>query len=135
MKISKSEIRNSKQYLNPNATNFKYYSVWNFEFGICFGFRNSYFGFYYTAGADTSWYHCDALGSPRKMTNESGVVVWTGAYQPFGEMLAGSGNVHGFTGKELDAETGLNYFCLRYYDSQIGRFITLDPFGGYIELP
>ncbi|MEO0107368.1 MAG: RHS repeat-associated core domain-containing protein [candidate division WOR-3 bacterium] len=70
---------------------------------------------------------CDALGSPRKMTNESGTVVWTGAYQPFGEMLAGSGNVHGFTGKELDAETGLNYFCQRYYDSQIGRFMTLDP--------
>ncbi|MEO0127236.1 MAG: RHS repeat-associated core domain-containing protein, partial [candidate division WOR-3 bacterium] len=113
----------------------KYYSVWNFEFGICFGFRNSYFGFYYTAGADTSWYHCDALGSPRKMTNESGTVVWTDAYQPFGEMLAGTGNVHGFTGKELDAETGLNYFCLRYYDPQIGRFLTLDPFGGYIELP
>ncbi|MEO0127138.1 MAG: RHS repeat-associated core domain-containing protein [candidate division WOR-3 bacterium] len=82
---------------------------------------------------------CDALGSPRKMTNESGTVVWTGAYQPFGEMLAGSGNVHGFTpleistlltgqaGKELDAEMGFNYFCQRYYDSQIGRFMTLDP--------
>ncbi|MEO0107363.1 MAG: RHS repeat-associated core domain-containing protein [candidate division WOR-3 bacterium] len=79
--------------------------------------------------------NCDALGSPRKMTDESGLVSWTGAYQPFGEMLAGSGNVHGFTGKELDSETGLNYFCLRYYDSQIGRFITLDSFGGYIELP
>ncbi|MEO0127140.1 MAG: RHS repeat-associated core domain-containing protein, partial [candidate division WOR-3 bacterium] len=78
------------------------------------------------SGADTSWYHCDALGSPRKMTNESGTVVWTGAYQPFGEMLAGSGNVHGFTGKELDAESGLNYFCQRYYDSQIGRFMTRD---------
>ncbi|MEO0127234.1 MAG: RHS repeat-associated core domain-containing protein [candidate division WOR-3 bacterium] len=87
------------------------------------------------SGADTMWYHCDALGSPRKMTDESGLVSWTGAYQPFGEMLAGTGNVHGFTGKELDAETGLNYFCLRYYDPQIGRFLTLDPFGGYIELP
>ncbi len=75
------------------------------------------------------------MGSPRKMTNESGVVVWTGAYQPFGEMFAGAGNVHGFTGKELDSEMGLNYFCQRYYDSQIGRFMTLDPFGGYIELP
>ena len=79
------------------------------------------------ASADTNWYHCDALGSPRKMTNESGSVVWTGAYQPFGEMIVGSGDVHGFTGKELDSETGLNYFCLRYYDPQIGRFMTLDP--------
>jgi len=79
--------------------------------------------------------HCDALGSPRKMTDENGAVRWTGAYYPFGEMITGSGNVHGFTGKELDSETGLNYFCQRYYDSQIGRFMTLDPFGGYIELP
>ncbi len=78
------------------------------------------------AGADTNWYHCDALGSPRKMTDESGTVTWTNAYYPFGEMIVGSGDVHGFTGKELD-ETGLNYFCLRYYDTQIGRFITLDP--------
>jgi RHS repeat-associated protein len=78
------------------------------------------------ASADTNWYHCDALGSPRKMTNESGSVVWTGAYYPFGEMITGTGDVHGFTGKELDNEMGLNYFCQRYYDSQIGRFITLD---------
>ncbi len=70
--------------------------------------------------------NCDALGSPGKMTNESGSVTWTGAYYPFGEMITGAGNVHGFTGKELDSETGLNYFCLRYYDSQIGRFMTLD---------
>jgi len=78
-------------------------------------------------GADTNWYHCDALGSPRKTTNESGSVAWTGAYYPFGEMLTGSGNVHGFTGKELDSETGLNYFCQRYYDPQTGRFTQLDP--------
>lgn len=32
----------------------------------------------------------------------------TGAYYPFGEMITGSGDVHGFTGKELD-ETELNY--------------------------
>jgi RHS repeat-associated protein len=39
----------------------------------------------------------------------------------------GGVNTHGFTGKELDTEMGLNYFCLRYYDPQIGRFMTLDP--------
>jgi len=63
----------------------------------------------------------------KKRAYENGSVVWTGAYYPFGEMITGTGDVHGFTGKELDVETGLNYFCQRYYDSQIGRFITLDP--------
>jgi RHS repeat-associated protein len=79
------------------------------------------------SGADTNWYHCDALGSPRTMTNEIGAVTWTANYYPFGEMTAGSGNTHGFTGKEYDSEMGLNYFCQRYYDPQIGRFMTLDP--------
>jgi RHS repeat-associated protein len=78
------------------------------------------------AGADTHWYHCDALGSPRKMTDESGSVVWSATYYPFGEMTAGSSNTHGFTGKEYDSEMGLNYFCQRYYDPQIGRFMTRD---------
>jgi RHS repeat-associated protein len=78
------------------------------------------------AGADTHWYHCDALGSPRKMTDESGTAVWSATYYPFGEMTAESGNTHGFTGKEYDSEMGLNYFCQRYYDPQIGRFMTRD---------
>jgi len=79
------------------------------------------------AGADTHYYHCDALGSPRKMTDERGSTVWSAIYYPFGEMTAGSNNTHGFTGKEFDSEMGLNYFCQRYYDPEIGRFTTLDP--------
>jgi RHS repeat-associated protein len=63
---------------------------------------------------------------PRRMTNESGTVVWSATYYPFGEMTAGSANTHGFTGKEYDSEMGLNYFCQRYYDPQIGRFMTRD---------
>jgi RHS repeat-associated protein len=64
--------------------------------------------------------------APRRMTNESGTVVWSATYYPFGEMTAGSSNTHGFTGKEYDSEMDLNYFCQRYYDPQIGRFMTRD---------
>lgn len=32
-----------------------------------------------------------------------------------------------FTGKERDAETGLDYFVARYYGSNLGRFMTPDP--------
>ncbi len=87
------------------------------------------------SGADTHWYHCDALGSPRKMNNELGGVVWSATYYPFGEMTAGSGNTHGFTGKEFDSEMGLNYFCQRYYEPEIGRFMTLDPQGSPASSP
>jgi RHS repeat-associated protein len=40
-----------------------------------------------------------------------------------------------YTGKELDAESGLYYFGARYYSPDIGRFITEDPVKGVIELP
>ncbi len=98
-----------------------------------------------------SKYHCDALGSPRKMTDENGSVAWSATYYSFGEMTAGGSNTHGFTpleifslmcrgkdfvfiprfltgqaGKEFDSEMGLNYFCQRYYDPEIGRFMTRD---------
>jgi RHS repeat-associated protein len=33
----------------------------------------------------------------------------------------------GFTGKERDAETGLDYFLARYYSSPQGRFTSADP--------
>ncbi len=32
-----------------------------------------------------------------------------------------------FTGKERDAETGLDYFGARYYASRVGRFTAVDP--------
>ena len=32
-----------------------------------------------------------------------------------------------FTGKELDAETGLYYFGARYYDARLSRWISADP--------
>ena len=35
----------------------------------------------------------------------------------------------GYTGREQDAETGLDYYRARYYDSAVGRFISEDPIG------
>jgi RHS repeat-associated protein len=78
-------------------------------------------------GEDTSWYHCDALGSTRKMTNRMGANIWHATYYPFGEMTGDGGNEHSFTGKEWDTEMSLNYFCQRYYDPDIGRFMEMDP--------
>jgi RHS repeat-associated protein len=81
--------------------------------------------------------HCDALGSVRRVTNENGTSRWNTRYYPFGEMFtqAGTGNTHTFTGKEWDAEMNLNYFCQRYYDPEIGRFMPLDPQGSAASSP
>jgi RHS repeat-associated protein len=75
------------------------------------------------------YYHLDALGSVRAVTNQSGAVVRTHDYRPFGEgenPAAGSEPTR-FTGKERDAESGLDYFGARYYASRAGRFTTVDP--------
>src|SRR6202043_3978973 len=48
-------------------------------------------------------------------------------YLPFGEQIAGdTGATHKFTGKERDAESGLDNFGARYDSSQYGRFMTPD---------
>ncbi|MEL7029119.1 MAG: RHS repeat-associated core domain-containing protein [Pseudomonadota bacterium] len=51
-------------------------------------------------------------------------------------LLAAStvGNVHGFHGRPHDAETGFVYIRNRYYDPELGRFITTDPLG-YVDGP
>ena len=42
-------------------------------------------------------------------------------------MYVANGIKVGFTGKERDAETGLDYFLARYYSSPQGRFTSADP--------
>ena len=36
---------------------------------------------------------------------------------------------YGYTGRERDLESGLDYYRARYYDSNVGRFISVDPMG------
>ncbi len=76
------------------------------------------------------YYHHDALGSVRAVTNAAGQVVSQHDYLPFGEEwqapLSPTPLVQ-FTGKERDRETGLDYFGARYYASRTGRFTTVDP--------
>jgi len=42
---------------------------------------------------------------------------------------AGEANLFGFTGRERDQETGLQYNRARYYDARAGRWISEDPIG------
>lgn len=78
------------------------------------------------------FYHPDHLGSVRKMTDDAGTVVNSYDYDSFGRFETRSENVaqpYAFTGREFDPETGLSYFRLRYYDPEVGRFISEDPIG------
>ena len=91
-------------------------------------------------GGTTSYYHADGLGSVTTLTNTSGAVVERAAYDAYGQtqltnaagtVIANStvGNRLGFTGRELDAETGLYYYRARIYSPALGRFLQRDPIG------
>jgi RHS repeat-associated protein len=70
----------------------------------------------------------DALGSVRGLTDSGGSLTGTADYDVFGQVRASSGaaSVFGFTGQQLDAETGLTYLRARYLDPRLGRFLSAD---------
>ena len=73
----------------------------------------------------------DALGSIRLITDGSGNVVGTGSYSPWGVPDSGSVTLNGFgfTGEQVDPESGFVYLRNRYYDPTTSRFLTPDPLG------
>lgn len=81
------------------------------------------------AGAKQSlYYHSDHLGSSNVITDGNGNLSQYCEYTPYGSTARNEGAdlvKHKFTGKELDS-TGLYYYGARYYDPEIGRFITAD---------
>ncbi len=77
--------------------------------------------------------HQDALGSVVATTDSSGKLKSETIYDAYGNIVTETGqsaNKFGYTGHQMDKETGLIYFQARYYDPQTGRFITQDPFEG-----
>ncbi|MBL8194144.1 MAG: RHS repeat-associated core domain-containing protein, partial [Blastocatellia bacterium] len=95
-----------------------------------------------TVEADKINYHTpDHLGSPRILTDGSGVVISRRDFFPFGDQIIDSvGNrasVFGysttdsisqkFTGYFNDDESGLDFAQARYFNSSLGRFMSIDP--------
>ena len=81
------------------------------------------------AAQTVEYYHLDALGSVRAISNQAGSVIQRYDYLPFGEEAnpTVTANTRKFTGKERDTETGLDYVGARYYSSRTARFTTVDP--------
>jgi RHS repeat-associated protein len=84
--------------------------------------------FGYTPPPEMHYYHLDALGSVRVVTDAAGRELARHDFLPFGEELSPTPTqARLFTGKERDVESGLDYFGARYYRAHAGRFTTVDP--------
>jgi RHS repeat-associated protein len=109
------------------------------------------------AATNVYYFHNDVSGMPEELTNVDGNVAWRAQYRVWGStvreewvqakpvepplvpgrtvpkpMPAGPAplpqNLR-FQGQYLDRETGLHYNTFRFYDPDIGRFVTHDPIG------
>ncbi len=72
------------------------------------------------------YYHQDRLGNNRKVTGASGTEIASFKSLPYGQEIENTGVKYSFTGKELE-ESDLYNFGARYYDSNLGRFTSVDP--------
>ncbi|WP_257386585.1 RHS repeat domain-containing protein [Tahibacter caeni] len=79
------------------------------------------------------FYLLDGLGTPIAMTSAEGLIVVRYRVDAWGNPIAtvgDSANIFGFTGYPVDDETGLHYANARYYDSELGAFLSEDPAQG-----
>lgn len=83
------------------------------------------------------YYHPNNLGSVRLVTNNLASSAFVTNYKPFGTSYGTSGNPERFTftGKQNDVSTGLYYYGYRYYDPQVGRFLTPDNYPPELAQP
>ncbi|NUQ39712.1 MAG: hypothetical protein HUU23_18370, partial [Caldilineales bacterium] len=84
-------------------------------------------------GGATYYYRYDRQGNVTGLTNGAGVLVASYRYDPWGNLIATGGsnpnltNPFRFAGREWDADSGLYYLRARYYDPDLGRFLSRDP--------
>ncbi|MBD1373936.1 DNRLRE domain-containing protein [Hazenella sp. IB182357] len=84
---------------------------------------------------ETYYYHYNAHGDVVTMTDSSNSIVANYTYDAWGNILEKSGsfadeNPYRYAGYRYDNETGFYYLMSRYYRSDYGNFISLDPAPG-----
>ena len=83
-----------------------------------------------TTSGTASYFITDHLGTTRALTDATGSLASTFAYDSFGNVIGGAApSRYTYTGREFDSDTGLLYYRARWYDPQLGRFISEDPIG------
>ncbi len=93
---------------------------------------------------ETLYYLNDMLGSPLALLNQNSEVALRYHYDAFGTPeepekfdlnYPGPDNLFGYTGLGYDYTSGLSYARSRYFDSEIGRFVSQDTYEGDVKNP
>ena len=82
-------------------------------------------------------FHTDLVGAPLEVTDEQGELAWAGEYSAWGKVRPDTARALEarieqplrYPGQYADDSTGLHYNTFRYYDPDVGRFISQDPIG------
>jgi RHS repeat-associated protein len=76
------------------------------------------------------YYQTNHQGSTIGLSNQAGTLIDAYGYDAYGRSNASAtGNPFRYTGRRFDPETGLYYYRARYYSTNIGRFLQVDPIG------
>jgi len=82
-----------------------------------------------SSSSSTYYFSQDHLGSTTALTGTTGKLVERITYDAYGNSAGSTRTRYGYTGRERDPDTGLLYYRARFYDPQLGRFISEDPIG------
>jgi RHS repeat-associated protein len=83
-------------------------------------------------GSTTYWLHTDHQGSIQAITGAMGSVIYRRTYRPYGQTITETTShteSRGWIDQRQDVETGLTYLHARYYDPNVGTFLSPDPLG------
>jgi|GEM_PF-5693852 len=96
------------------------------------------------SGTMTYHYHVNHLGTPRLVTDQNHILIGKHTYYPFGaemDLMPRENPIElmKFTGHERDIvasdNNSLDYMHARFYNGNLGRFLSIDPIGGDAFLP
>jgi RHS repeat-associated protein len=86
----------------------------------------------------TTVYHHDGLGSVVALTDDTGAAIQTYGYDAWGNRVESNGgdiNPYSYAGERFDADAGLIYLRARWYQPELGRFISADDMDGREAAP
>ena len=84
---------------------------------------------------EVNYFHCDHIGIPREMTDKDGNLLWFGNYTGWGRLKEETTVTDSayqpfrLQNQYADRETGLHHNFFRYYEPNVGRFMSQDPIG------